>query len=99
MTAIILAWNPDRWNDWNYTAVVEQVREAGQYHATWTIAGNVSVAAGADVWLLLQGRRGRGLLGHGVIVSTLSGCDAARRGGPETFCATGDHLRLAASTR
>lgn len=72
MTAIILAWNPDRWNDWNYTAVVEQVREAGQYHAIWTIAGHVSVPAGADVWLLLQGRRGRGLLGHGVIVSTLS---------------------------
>lgn len=69
MTAIILAWNPDRWNDWNYTAVVEQVREAGEYHCTWTLPSHVSAAAGADVWLLLQGRRGRGLLGHGVVVS------------------------------
>jgi 5-methylcytosine-specific restriction protein A len=83
MTAIILAWNPDRWNDWNYTAVVEQVRGAGQYHATWTIAGDAILPAGADAWLLLQGRRGRGLLGHGMIVATLSNAtqpsEAARK--------------------
>jgi 5-methylcytosine-specific restriction protein A len=71
MAAIILAWNPDRWNDWNYTAVVEHVREAGQYHGTWSVASHLSVPVGADVWLLLQGRRGRGLLGHGVVVSAL----------------------------
>lgn len=69
MTAIILAWNPDRWNAWNYTSVVEQVSESGQYLGQWSVGRRRSVPAGADVWLLLQGRRGRGLLGHGTVIS------------------------------
>lgn len=105
MTAIILVWNPDEWNDWTYPAVLEEVAESGRFLASWEVglagaaasgavggladADNVADAAvsgavgslsdadnladaavsGADAWLVLQGRHGRGLIGHGVIVS------------------------------
>jgi 5-methylcytosine-specific restriction protein A len=125
MTAIILVWNPDEWNDWTYPAVLEEVAETGRFLASWEIgmvgaaasgadgsladadkladaaasgavggladaladAANLADAAasgadgslsgaladaavsGADVWLVFQGRLGRGLIGHGVIVS------------------------------
>lgn len=73
MTAIILVWDPDEWNDWIYPAVLDEVAETGRHLASWDVgtsldsdAGN---AAGTDAWLVLQGRHGRGLIGHGVIVS------------------------------
>lgn len=89
MTAIILVWNPDEWNDWTYPAVLEEVAETGRFLASWEVgarlgtglgreagteagdAGSLADAAvsGADAWLVLQGRHGRGLIGHGVIVS------------------------------
>src|SRR6478609_5541337 len=101
MTAIILVWNPDEWNDWTYPAVLEEVAETGRFLASWEIgmvgaaasgadgsladadkladaaaSGAVggladaladAAASGADVWLVFQGRHGRGLIGHGVI--------------------------------
>ncbi|MEC5181453.1 HNH endonuclease [Arthrobacter sp. CG_A4] len=69
MTAIILGWNPDRWNEWNYPAVVGQVAEAGRHVEPWSVGLHRTIPAGADAWLLLQGARGRGLIGHGVVVS------------------------------
>ena len=81
MTAIILGWNPDRWNDWNYAAVVERVATAGLHLERFTLDragegtgdgagdGAGSVTAGTDVWLLLQGAHGPGLVGHGVVLS------------------------------
>src|SRR6478609_2549841 len=96
MTAIILVWNPDEWNDWTYPAVLEEVAETGRHLASWDIgtslgsaagpagagtgaaagvaagadaADRTAAASGTDAWLVLQGRHGRGLIGHGVIVS------------------------------
>ncbi len=90
MTAIILVWNPDEWNDWTYPAVLEEVAETGRFLASWEVGSGLgtglgmgpghgdvggladaaaSGASGADAWLVLQGRHGRGLIGHGVIVS------------------------------
>ena len=69
MTAIILGWNPDRWNDWNYAAAVDRVAATGLHHERWSVGGPGSIAAGTDAWLLLQGDHGRGLIGHGVVVS------------------------------
>jgi 5-methylcytosine-specific restriction protein A len=95
MTAIILVWNPDEWNEWTYPAVLEEVAETGRFLASWEVgtadfaasgtvlgpesgaepgqgdAGSLADAAvsGADAWLVLQGRHGLGLIGHGVIVS------------------------------
>jgi 5-methylcytosine-specific restriction protein A len=94
MSAIILVWNPDEWNDWTYPAVLEEVAETGRFLASWRVgsrevgswkvggrdAGTVdagsreagplaAAVSGADAWLVLQGRHGRGLIGHGVVVS------------------------------
>lgn len=74
MTAIFLVWNPDRWNDWNYTAVVEQVRETGQFHSRWDLALPAE-PAGGDAWLLLQGKNMRGLLGHGAVITVQPAAD------------------------
>ncbi|MEY9775644.1 HNH endonuclease [Arthrobacter sp. MW3 TE3886] len=83
MTAIILVWNPDEWNDWTYPAVLEEVAETGRHLASWDVGTGLgsgpgsaagadaagAAASGADAWLVLQGRHGCGLIGHGVIVS------------------------------
>ena len=69
MTAIILGWNPDRWNRWNYPAAVERVAETGLHLERWSVGRHRNVSAGTDAWLLLQGARGRGLIGHGVVLS------------------------------
>ena len=86
MTAIFLVWNPDRWNDWNYTSVVEQVRETGQFHGQWDVARPAGIPAGADAWLLLRGKNGRGLLGHGTVipVQPCAGAAAAAAGTAST---------------
>jgi 5-methylcytosine-specific restriction protein A len=68
MTAIFLVWNPDRWNDWNYASVVEQVSDAGQAHGEWHFSRPAGVPARGDAWLLLKGKHGPGLLGHGVVI-------------------------------
>lgn len=69
MTAIFLVWNPDRRDGWNYAAVVEHVQETGQFHCEWHAAGDAGVPAGSDAWLLLRGRKGTGLLGHGAVIT------------------------------
>jgi 5-methylcytosine-specific restriction protein A len=70
MTAIILGWNPDRWNEWNYAAVVEQVASTGLHLEPWSVGRHrKNIPAGTEAWLLLQGAHGRGLIGHGVVVS------------------------------
>lgn len=69
MTAIILGWNPERWNDWDYPAVLNQLAATGLFVAPWRVSGNRKITAGADAWLLLQGRHGPGLIGHGIVVS------------------------------
>jgi 5-methylcytosine-specific restriction protein A len=67
MSAVILGWDPARWNHWNYPAVVEQVGVSGLHLEPWGMTGGV--AAGTDAWLLLLGVHGPGLLGHGVVLS------------------------------
>lgn len=100
MTAIILVWNPDEWNEWTYPSVLDEVAETGWFLASWEVRGpdaghgeaggedldngqgggpdmGTGVAgghtgfpgSGTEAWLVLQGRHGRGLIGHGVIVS------------------------------
>jgi 5-methylcytosine-specific restriction protein A len=69
MTAIILGWNPDRWNQWNYPAIVDRVAETGLHVQPWGVGRHRNIPAGTEAWLLLQGRHGRGLIGHGVVVS------------------------------
>ena len=67
MSAIILGWDPARWDRWNYAAVGEEVAVTGLHLEPWTVSR--SVAASTDVWLLLLGDHGPGLIGHGVVLS------------------------------
>lgn len=69
MTAIILGWNPDRWNDWNYADAVDRVAATGLHVERWSVGRHRNISTGTDAWLLLQGDHGRGLIGHGVVVS------------------------------
>lgn len=72
MTAVILGWNPDRWNSWNYDSVMEAIALTGQLHERWSVGRHRNINPGADAWLLLQGSspHGRGLIGHGTVTST-----------------------------
>ena len=46
MTAIILVWNPDEWNDWTYPAVLEEVAETGRHLASWEVGTGSRTADG-----------------------------------------------------
>ncbi|MET1065359.1 MAG: HNH endonuclease [Arthrobacter sp.] len=83
MTAIILGWNPDRWNEWNYPEVVERVAATGLQLVQWSIGRHQDTAAGTDAWLLLQGDRGRGLIGHGVVLTEHGHVSEPNEAGPE----------------
>lgn len=67
MAAIILVWDPEHWNRWNYPAAVGQVAATGLHAEPWDT--DRILPAGTEAWLLLQGRRQRGLIGHGVVAS------------------------------
>lgn len=71
MTAIILGWNPDRGNIWNYDEVMGEVAAAGQVLERWNVGRRRNIGPGAEAWLVLQGRylQIRGLIGHGVVTS------------------------------
>lgn len=71
MVAIILGWNPRLGSDWNYEAVIEQVAETGQVLERWNVGRHRKIQPGNQAWLLLQGegQHGRGLIGHGVVMS------------------------------
>lgn len=71
MAAIILVWNPGLWNAWNYDAVIDQVAETGQFLDRWSVGRHRNIQPGTQAWLLLQGRgqHGRGLIGHGMVMS------------------------------
>lgn len=88
MTAIILGWNPDRRNQWNYPAIVDRVAVSGLYVEPWAVGRHRNITAGAEAWLLLQGRHGRGLIGHGVVVSGQSELPQRRGDGTPTTCVT-----------
>jgi 5-methylcytosine-specific restriction protein A len=90
MSAIILGWDPAQWNRWNYAAVVEQVAVTGLRLEPWKVGR--TVAAGTDVWLLLVGDHGPGLIGHGVVLSEPSEQPVQPEGpGQPESAATPDH--------
>ncbi|MFC4148112.1 hypothetical protein ACFO0M_17810 [Micromonospora mangrovi] len=68
MAAIILGWNPQRWNGWtpSYEELTGRVSPQRTLAGSWTVGRRVNIPLGADAWLLLQGQR-RGLVGHAVV--------------------------------
>jgi hypothetical protein len=71
MAAIILGWNPLRWNGWDpsYDEVAKRVEAVERVQARWSVANRVNIDVGTDAWLLLQGRE-RGLIGRAVVTTT-----------------------------
>ncbi|MCQ6272187.1 HNH endonuclease [Pseudarthrobacter sp. R1] len=71
MAAVILGWNPNRRNGWDYRAAVEQVAESGWSLQRWSVGDNRNILTGTEAWLLLQGGSDAcaGLIGHGVVFS------------------------------
>jgi 5-methylcytosine-specific restriction enzyme A len=69
MTGIILGWNPNNWDRWNYPAAVARLGETGLVVERWGVGVASAIPAGADAWLVLQGNHAGGLIGHGVVIS------------------------------
>ncbi len=71
VAAVILGWNPNRRNGWDYRAAVEQVAESGRFLRRWSVRDNRNILTGTEAWLLLQGGTDAcaGLIGHGVVLS------------------------------
>jgi 5-methylcytosine-specific restriction protein A len=74
MVAVLLGWNPGVGDTWpGYSRVVDELGAAGVYRRPWPAGTETGTRArperGADAWLLLHGKTGSGLIGHGVVAS------------------------------
>src|SRR6476620_5608575 len=78
MVAVLLGWNPGVGDTWAaYSRVVDELGAAGVHRRSWptglgTRSGTSTGARpepGSDAWLLLHGKTGSGLIGHGVVAS------------------------------
>jgi 5-methylcytosine-specific restriction protein A len=76
---ILLGWDPDRSDDpfSGYGPAAARAAETGAFRCVWVLPHG-QAAEGREVWLLHQGAAGRGLAGHGSIITVLPG-----RAGPE----------------
>lgn len=77
MVAVLLGWNPGVGDTWpGYSRVVDELGTAGVHRRAWPVERAWPIdtgprpAPGADAWLVLHGKTGSGLIGHGVIAST-----------------------------
>ena len=71
VAAVLLGWNPNAWDRWDYRAAVEQVAQSGRFLQRWSVGRALDVRPGTEAWLLVHGSTdaGTGLIGHGVVVS------------------------------
>ena len=66
----MLGWNPGVGDTWpGYSRVVDELGAAGVHRRVWPVAAGAEPAPGTDAWLLLHGKTGSGLIGHGVVAS------------------------------
>lgn len=70
MTAVLLAWDPAHWDEWqpSYPEAIIQLGSMGVFRHRWSVASRAHIAAGTEAWLFLQGTI-PGLIGHGIITS------------------------------
>ncbi|MHA7154787.1 HNH endonuclease [Arthrobacter sp. TMN-50] len=75
MTAIVLGWDPDRRDGWQfpYTSILDTLRITGFATVAWPVSS--AAIPCAEAWIVLQGTTERGLLGHGIV--TMSADDGA----------------------
>jgi 5-methylcytosine-specific restriction enzyme A len=71
VAAVLLGWNPNAWDRWDYRAAVEQVARSGRFLQRWRVGRALDVRPGTEAWLLVHGSTdaGTGLIGHGVVMS------------------------------
>jgi len=73
VNAILLCWNPSKWNEWDYNSIAREVREDGPHPFDWSIANHrTGIVPGTEAWLFKQGgpdASRRGILGHATVVS------------------------------
>ena len=74
MAAVVLGWNPATAfgagpGRADYRTAASTVQRTGLYGTRWRVGRGQQLDPGTDAWLFAQGRRGRGLLGHGVVAS------------------------------
>lgn len=71
MTAYIFDLSPDRQTGGlpSYSWALDRLTETGHAVGRWEVGSNSGIFPGADAWLLLQGRQGGGLIGHGTVGS------------------------------
>jgi 5-methylcytosine-specific restriction protein A len=70
MVAVLLGWNPGVGDTWpGYSRVVDELGAAGVHRRAWPTGTGTPPGPGADAWLLLHGKTGSGLIGHGVVAS------------------------------
>jgi 5-methylcytosine-specific restriction protein A len=70
MVAVLLGWNPGVGDTWpGYSRVVDELGTVGVHRRAWPVGTGSRPAPGADAWLVLHGKTGSGLIGHGVVAS------------------------------
>ncbi len=70
MVAVLLGWNPGVGDTWpGYSRVVDELATAGVHRRAWPIGTGARPTPGTDAWLVLHGKTGSGLIGHGVVAS------------------------------
>jgi len=70
MVAVLLGWNPGVADTWpGYSQVVDELGTAGVHRRAWPVGMGAQPEPGADAWLVLHGKTGSGLIGHGVVAS------------------------------
>lgn len=70
MVAVLLGWDPGVGETWpGYSRVVDELGTAGVHRRAWPSAAGARPAPGAEAWLVLHGKTGSGLIGHGVVAS------------------------------
>ena len=64
--ALLLTWNPEKWNDWDYDTLVEQTKAGALVPDTWTVRQE-SIPVGTKVFLVIQHSRKKvgGVIGMG----------------------------------
>lgn len=72
MTSVVLGWNPASAFGAGpgripYRTAVDAVQREGLFRTRWRVGRAQRLEPATDAWLFVQGRQGRGLLGHGLV--------------------------------